>query len=119
MVGFVGASVSFEEGSELLKELAGIGVSPKAVERSAEALGREIAQDEREATETDAQGELPPTLYLGVDGTGIPMRDEALKGRKGKQADGSSKTREVKLCTVWSANHRRSEEGRVRSTAGA
>ena len=47
MVGFVGASVSFEEGSELLKELAGVGVSPKTVERSAEALGREIAQDER------------------------------------------------------------------------
>jgi len=34
------------------------------------------------------------------------MRDEALKGRKGKQADGSAKTREVKLCTVWSAEGR-------------
>lgn len=106
MVGFVGASVSFEEGSELLKELAGVSVSTKVIERSAEALGREIARDERETMETDADCELPPTLYLGVDGTGIPMRDEALKGRKGKQADGSAKTREVKLCTVWSAEGR-------------
>lgn len=103
MVGFVGGAVSFEEGSALLKELAGIGVSPKAVERAAEALGREIAQDEVQAIEADTEDELPKTLYLGMDGTGIPMRAEALKGRKGKQADGSAKTREVKLCTVWSA----------------
>ena len=106
MVGFVGGSVSFEEGSALLRELAGLGVSPKAVERAAESLGREIARDEREACEADADEELPPVLYLGVDGTGIPMRAEALKGRKGKQTDGSAKTREVKLCTVWSAEGR-------------
>lgn len=106
MVGFVGGSVSFEEGSEMLKELAGLGVSPKTVERAGEALGREIALDERQTSEADAEGELPPTLYLGVDGTGIPMRKEAVKGRKGKQADGSAKTREVKLCTIWSAEGR-------------
>ena len=103
MVGFVGGAVSFEEGSALLQELAGLGVSPKAVERSAEALGREVALDEREDLEAEGSTDLPRTLYLGVDGTGIPMRAEALKGRKGKQTDGSSKTREVKLCTVWSA----------------
>lgn len=106
MVGFVGGSVSFEEGSALLKELAGLGVSPKAVERAAEALGQEIAQDEARILEADTDDALPKTLYLGVDGTGIPMRAEALKGRKGKQADGSAKTREVKLCTVWSAEGR-------------
>jgi hypothetical protein len=104
MVGFVGGSVSFEEGSEFLKELAGVRVSPKAVERSAEALGREIAQDERDVLEASA--EIPPTLYLGLDGTGIPMRAEALQGRTGKQPDGSAKTREVKLCTIWSAEGR-------------
>ena len=106
MVGLVGGAVSFEEGSALLKELAGVGVSPKAVERAAEALGREIAQDEREAAGPDTDDELPPALYLGMDGTGIPMRAEEVKGRKGKQADGSAKTREVKLCTVWSAEGR-------------
>ena len=41
-----------------------------------------------------------------MDGTGIPMRPSELKDRAGKQADGSSKTREVKLCTVWSAECR-------------
>ena len=47
-----------------------------------------------------------PTLYLGMDGTGVPMRASELKGREGKQPDGSSKTREVKLATVWSAEGR-------------
>ena len=49
---------------------------------------------------------MPPTLYLGLDGTGIPMRPSELQGRTGKQPDGSAKTREVKLCTVWSAEGR-------------
>ena len=55
--------------------------------------------------------QIASTLYLGVDGTGIPVRQSELIGRKGKQADGSAKTREVKLCTVWSAE-RRDKEGR-------
>jgi hypothetical protein len=38
-----------------------------------------------------------------MDGTGIPMRASELDGRKGKQSDGSAKTREVKLVVVWSA----------------
>ena len=47
MVGTVGAMVSFQEGSELLTELAGVAVDAKQMERTAEALGKEIAEDER------------------------------------------------------------------------
>ena len=47
MVGLVGAMVSFEEGHELLHELAGVEVPTKHVERAAEALGREVATDEK------------------------------------------------------------------------
>jgi len=103
MIGTVGAIVSFQEGSELLKELAGVTVDAKQVERTAEALGKEIAEDERTYTEPDDALSLPQTLYLGMDGTGIPLRAEELAGRAGKQADGSAKTGEVKLCTLWSA----------------
>jgi hypothetical protein len=46
---------------------------------------------------------LYQTLYLGMDGTGIPLRAEELVGRTGKQPDRSAKTGEVKLCTIWSA----------------
>jgi hypothetical protein len=42
-----------------------------------------------------------PILYVSCDGTGTPMRKEELTGRKGKQPDGSSKTREVKLGAVF------------------
>ena len=45
-------------------------------------------------------------MYLGMDGTGVPMRLSELEGRAGKQPDGSAKTREVKLVTVWSAEGR-------------
>ncbi len=104
MVGRVGAMVSFVEGSELLQELAGVPVDPKQVERTAEALGREIAADERSQVEPEPP--TAPTMYLGLDGTGVPMRTSELTGRAGKQRDGSAKTREVKLCTVWTAEGR-------------
>jgi hypothetical protein len=106
MVGTVGALVSFQEGSELLQELAGVAVEAKQVERTAEALGSEIAAAERQNLEPRDQLPLPATLYLGIDGTGIPLRAEELTSRPGKQADGSAQTREVKLCTVWSAESR-------------
>ncbi len=106
MIALVGATVSFEEGSELLAELAGISVPAKSLERAAEALGREIQRDELEQTQREDRGKIPPTLYIGIDGTGIPMRREEVRSRPGKQPDGSSRTREVKLCTVWSAEGR-------------
>jgi hypothetical protein len=42
------------------------------------------------------------------------MRSAELRGRAGKQADGSAKTREVKLCAVWSAESRDAEGQPVR-----
>jgi hypothetical protein len=47
MTGLAAAMVSFEEGSRLLSELAGMTVDAKQVERTAEALGRQIADDEK------------------------------------------------------------------------
>jgi hypothetical protein len=94
--------VSFQEGSELLQELAGVIVDAKQVERTAEALGQEIAEDERHHCEPLDTLPLPHTLYLGIDGTGIPLRTEELAGVPGKR-EGGAKTREVKLCTIWSA----------------
>ena len=112
MTGKTAAMVSFAESSELLSELAGVAVDAKQVERTAEALGREIAEDERNVVEPATPG--APTMYLGMDGTGVPMRASELRGRRGKQADGSGKTREVKLVTVWSAEGRDKEGTPVR-----
>lgn len=114
MTGLVGATLSFEEGRELLGDLAGVRVNTKQVERVAEALGAEIAEDERRHVDPLPDSEIPKTLYLGMDGTGVPIRKQELAGRAGKQADGSAKTREVKLCVVWSAEGKDAEGTPVR-----
>ena len=103
MAAMVGAMTSFAEGALLMHELAGLEVNAKAVERTAKRIGQEVAHDE----ETLVTEQLPPSavMYTGVDGTGIPMRRAELAGRAGKQPDGSAKTREVKECVVWTANH--------------
>jgi len=108
MTASTAALVSFQESSGLLHELAGVEVSAKQVERVAEALGAEIAVDERQAVEKMAP--VAPTLYLGMDGTGVPMRPSEVAGRAGKQPDGSAQTREAKLVTVWSAEARDAED---------
>lgn len=110
----VSRMVSFEEGSQLLEELAGLRIDASQVERGAESLGQEIASDEQRYTEPLEETPLPPTLYMGLDGTGIPMRAAGLAGRPGKQPDGSAKTREVKLCVIWSAEGRDAEGVPVR-----
>jgi hypothetical protein len=112
MVGVVGALVSFVEGHHLLHELAGVAVDAKHVERTAEALGRAIAADER--TVVAADDPAAPTMYLGLDGTGVPMRAVEVVGRAGKPSDGAAKTREVKLVTVWTAEGRDAEGGPCR-----
>ena len=61
MTAAAAARVSFKEASTLLDELAGLAVDPKQVERTAEALGRAIATDERQAVEPEAH-RVKPTL---------------------------------------------------------
>ena len=104
LVGMTAAEVSFAKASELLAALAGVEVETRQVERTAEALGREVAADERERVEPAPAA--APTMYVGLDGTGVPVRKSEVEGRRGKQPDGSAKTREVKLVTVWTAETR-------------
>ena len=95
-------SPSFEQGSTDLNCFAGIEVNPRQFGRLAQA----VAPDLNKALETitipeTAQEEEIPVLYIECDGTGTPMRKDELIGRKGKQKDGSSKTREAKLGCVF------------------
>ena len=101
MIGIAAARTSFDGSCALLRELAGLAVAPKTVERHAEALGCEIAEDECRVIEPEFSD--ASTLYLGLDGTGVPARKTEVEGRQGKQPDGSAKTREAKLAVVWSA----------------
>ena len=112
MVGASAAMVSFEESHKLLQELANLDIATKEIERSAESLGKGIAEDEY--SYVPMADEPQATMYLGLDGTGIPMRHEALEGRVGKQPDGTAKTREVKLVSVWTADTKDKEGNLVR-----
>jgi Uncharacterised protein family (UPF0236) len=116
MTGSAAALVSFVESSDLLRELAGVEVSASQVERAAEALGGEIAVDEHNCVEP--AGDVAPTMYLGLDGTGVPMRNSEVAGRAGKQPDGSAKTREAKVVTVWTAESR-DDQGRPMRDPGS
>ncbi len=105
-IGLVAATVSFEESAELLQSLAGLRISPKQVERTAEELGTEMIADEQAVSAPEpADLSRQEVVYMGWDGTGVPMRPEEVAGRPGKQEDGSSKTREAKLCLTWTASH--------------
>lgn len=114
MVSLVASEGSFMEGAVLLHELAALDVSEKCVERTARKIGSAIIQDE--ATIVTEKQNRSTTVYVGVDGTGIPMRPDELSGRDGKQPDGSAKTREVKECVVWTADGRDEKGNPVRDS---
>ena len=117
MTGAVAARVSFGQSSQLLAELAGVEVGIKHAERTAEALGREITAAER-AQVFAREAPSAPTMYLGTDGTGVPMRPKEVAGRAGKQSDGSARTREGKVIVLWTAE-KRDEEGHAVRDAGS
>lgn len=116
LIGTTAAQVSFAASSGLLDEVAGLQVPPKQVERSAKALGAAIAAEERDVIEPEPV--RAPTIYLGMDGSGVPMRAAETAGRPGKQADGSAKSREGKVVTGWTAETR-TPEGRPQRDAGS
>lgn len=85
MVGAVGAAVSFEEGAGLLKELAGISVPTRQVERYAKRLAR------RPRASSGRSPRRPPVPCRGRctwarTGPQVPMRREELAGRGSRPA---------------------------------
>ncbi|NJN71259.1 MAG: hypothetical protein HC801_13980 [Nitrospira sp.] len=99
----------FEAASDDLKELAGIQIDGRQIQRLVAHSGPMIAT-QLKLTGTDVELKPMPICYVEADGTGIPMVAEELEGRKGKQHDGTSKTREVKLGSVFSQT-KTDEEG--------
>jgi hypothetical protein len=108
MQALVGQAVPFDHGREQMKVLADLEVTAKAVERTAEALGTDIAQHEREEIQKPRPADLPmvagepiPILYVQMDGTGVPVVKKETVGRPGKVEGQPAHTREVKLGCVF------------------
>jgi hypothetical protein len=108
MQALVGQDSPFDTGKEQLKMLAGLEVTAKSVERTAEAIGADIAQTEQQEVRKIVQLDLPivvgepiPILYVQMDGTGVPVVRKETEGRKGKTDGQPAHTREAKLGCVF------------------
>ena len=108
MQAMVGQQAPFDQGREQMKVLAGLEVTAKSVERTAEALGADIAQGEQAAIPQALPVDLPalpgapiPILYVQMDGTGVPVVKKETVGRQGKTPGQPAHTREVKLGCVF------------------
>jgi hypothetical protein len=127
MTALAGAEVSFARAAALLGGLAGVTLSAKTIERSAEATGaaaRTAAGAEAAAITARVIVPLPPPLpvpdmlYVEVDGTGVPMRASETAGRPGRGEDGQAGTREVKLARLFTVS-RLDEDGRPVTDPGS
>ncbi len=104
-----GSQTQFEQAAQDLHCYAGIELEPREIERVAEEVGRQVEawlsdqQEQRLQSGPATSPTLEPgaKLYVSFDGTGVPVRKTELLGRRGKQADGSARTREAKLGCVF------------------
>jgi hypothetical protein len=102
---------SYQKAELHLAETGGIRVSARQIQRVVQRVGQHAqAWQEREVQPNQCEPGDAPVLYVSADGTGTPMRKEALAGRPGKQADGTAKTRQVYLGCVFT-QHRVDAEG--------
>ena len=121
------AAVPFAKAAALVSELAGVTLTAKRIERSAEADGAAAsaaitAQADaicsRQVVPLPPPQPLPDMLYIAVDGTGVPMVAAATRGRPGKGPDGQAHTREVKLACCFTQTSL-DEEGHPLRDAGS
>ena len=117
MMAAVGHEAAFDQGREQLRLLAGLTVTTKAVERTAETIGEDIERGQQQELRRALQLELPipigpgiPILYVEMDGTGIPVVRKETEGRAGKQNGQPAHTREAKLGCIFTQT-RVDEEG--------
>ena len=103
------AREGYQAASEDLQALAGIPLEGRQIQRLVNQVAPQVAEQLQQGQRPDTQP--IPILYVEVDGTGVPMVARELAGRKGKQPDGTAKTREVKLGAVFTQTYC-DEEGR-------
>jgi hypothetical protein len=91
-----------------LEQTGGIAVSARQIQRVVQRVGH-AAQRWQHRQAKPGEG-AAPIMYISADGTGVPMTPAELKGRRGKQADGTAKTRQVYLGCVFT-QHKTDEKG--------
>lgn len=103
---------SYQNAEQHLLETGGIPVSARQIQRVVQRIGTDAQQwQQREYRVEQSQFCDAPIMYVSADGTGVPMRRQELCGRRGKQQDGSAKTRQAYLGCVFT-QHKVDEQGR-------
>ena len=100
---------SFQKAQEHLQETGAMEISARQIQRIIQQVGPAATAWEKRKVKPEPCD--APILYASADGTGVPMRQAVLAGRKGKQADGSAKTQQANLGCVFT-QHTRDEKGR-------
>jgi hypothetical protein len=123
MQALVGQEVPFDQGRQQMKLLADLEVTTKSVERTAEAIGEDIATREQAEIQRAKQLDLPmvlgepmPILYVEIDATGIPVVKKETVGRQGKDGH-PARHRDVKLGCVFTQTTWDSEGYAIRNPA--
>lgn len=119
LICFEGATAgSYEEAEKHLRQTGGLAVDARQVQRVLQPVG-EAAQawQGREALDSLPGTTATPVFYISADATGVPMRRAELHGRKGRQPDGSAKTRMAYLGCVFTQHHRDTEGHPIRDHA--
>ena len=108
MEAVVGHDAPFDHGRKQMRDLAGLDITTKSVERTAEAIGADIAARQLQRIKRAVQLDLPvvigpriAVLYIEMDGTGISVVKKETLGRKGKTEGQPAHTREAKLGCVF------------------
>ncbi len=102
---------SFAEGAALLALLSAVRLSESTFRRRALAAGGRALEAQESPAAWVPEPLLPawllaatspavPTLYVTLDGTGVPCVKKDMRGVRGRGPDGRAKTREVKVGVV-------------------
>ncbi|MBV9573567.1 MAG: ISKra4 family transposase [Acidobacteriales bacterium] len=91
-----------------MKLLAGLEITAKAVERTAESIGTDIERRQQKDIQSAKQLHLPeaagppiPYLYVQMDGTQVFVVKSETEGRAGRTPGQPARTRECKLGAVF------------------
>ena len=108
MLAAVGGVAPFAQGRDQMKLLAGLQVTAKTVERTAESIGEDIEKQQQKDIQSAKQLRLPavagpsiPYLYIQMDGTQVFVVKAETEGRAGRTPGQPARTRECKLGAVF------------------
>jgi hypothetical protein len=99
LIGRCAAEHPFQQAEASFHAYTGLKVDARQFPRLAAYLGPKVEQFLR--AHLPSAEETPPRVYVATDGTGAPLRHEELKGRKGRQPDGTAQTHEIKVGAIF------------------